>query len=264
MKDVMDHTIAEGSRIYKGTKREDTWLIYHDHLKIWWEKESQEYLKSLPCPIEGNPSRTWWDRQIKICGDENNAKVAKRYRNCLPGDSPELMPLDCHLFADLKEGAAKNVALTFHINENDENAALKYSFATPKKVYSAIQRTIKAGCPSSSRIFEDINRVFSSTLQRIIDANGTYIEDDSTKTVRHGVRAEAASIQKKKRESLPVDNAVLQLFNGMVQRMKEGGGVSFAFDVQQGDEEIFATSLETRDNEEGEDEKSNDEEDEGE
>ena len=75
------------------------------------------------------------------------------------------------------------------------------------------------------------------------------------------MRAEAASIQKKKRESLPVDNAVLQLFNGMVQRMKEGGGVSFAIDVQQGDEEIFATSLETRDNEEGEDEELNDEED---
>ena len=50
----------------------------------------------------------------------------------------------------------------------------------------------------------------------------------------------------------------------LVQRMKEGGGVSFAIDVQQGDEEIFATSLETRDNEEGEDEESNDEVDEGE
>ena len=49
--------------------------------------------------------------------------------------------------------------------------------------------------------------------------------------------------------------------------MKEGGGVSFAIDVQQGDEEIFATSLETIDIEEGEDledEESNDEEDEGE
>ena len=256
----MDHIIAEGNRVYKGTKREDTWLIYHDHLKIWWEKESQEYLKTLPCPIEGNPSRTWWDRQIKICGDENNAKVSKRYRNCLPGDSPELMPLDCHLFADLKEGAGKNVALTFHINDNDENAAIKYSFATPRKVYSALQRTIKAGCPSSHRIFEDINRVFSRTLQRIIDANGTYIEDDSKKMVRHGVRAEAASIQKKKRESLPVDNAALEAFNGMVQRMKVGGGVSFAIDVQKGDEEIFATSLEMIDIVESEDEESDEEE----
>jgi hypothetical protein len=93
------------------------WLIYHDHLKIWWEKESQDYLKSLPCPIKGNPDRTWYDRQIKICGETDNAKVHTRYKNCLPGDSPELMPLDNHLFANLQVGASKNVALTYHIKE---------------------------------------------------------------------------------------------------------------------------------------------------
>lgn len=88
----MNHIIHEGNRVYADSIREHTWLIYHDHLTIWWEKESQDYLKSLPCPIEGNPSRTWYDGQIKIVGNENNSKVAKRYRNCLPGDSPELMP----------------------------------------------------------------------------------------------------------------------------------------------------------------------------
>jgi hypothetical protein len=50
---LMDHIISEGTRIFSGTKRADTWMIYHDHLKIWWEKQSQNYLKSLPCPIEG-------------------------------------------------------------------------------------------------------------------------------------------------------------------------------------------------------------------
>jgi hypothetical protein len=187
----MNHVISEGKRVYKNTTREHTWLIYHDHLKIWWEKESQNYLKTLPCPIEGNPNRTWQDRQIKISGDENNGKVAKRYSNCLPGDSPELMPLDNHLFGDLQEGAAKNVALTYYIKEGDPNAGLKYSFATPRKVYSSLQRTIQAGCPSKTRIKEDINRVFLETLQRILEAKGTYIEDDSRKSVRHGVREEA-------------------------------------------------------------------------
>ena len=254
----MNHVIAEGNRVYSNTRREHTWLIYHDHLKIWWEKESQEYLKSLPCPIEGNPSRTWYDRQIRISGNENNSQVAKRYKNCLPGDSPELMPLDNHLFADLQEGAGKNVALSYHIKDGDTDAALKYSFATPRKVYESLQRTIKAGCPSSNRIVEDINRVFCNTLQRIIDANGTYIEDYSTKSVRHGVRAEAA-FRAKKRETLPVDNAVMELFNGMVQRMKDGGGVSFAIDVKQEDEETLATTLERRDNEEGDGDRDEDE-----
>jgi hypothetical protein len=134
----MDHVISEGSRIWAGTERENTWMIYHDHLTIWWEKDSQAYLKTLPCPIPGNPNRTWYDRQIKICG-ENNDKVAKRYKGCLPGDSPELMPLDCHLFSDMQEGAAKNVALTYHLKEGDEDFPCKYSFATPIKVYEALQ-----------------------------------------------------------------------------------------------------------------------------
>jgi hypothetical protein len=38
---MMDHIISEGNRVYKNTSREHTWLIYYDHLKIWWEKESK-------------------------------------------------------------------------------------------------------------------------------------------------------------------------------------------------------------------------------
>ena len=246
----MDHIISEGNRVYKDTGRENTWMIYHDHLKIWWEKESQEYLKSLKCPIEGAPSRTWYDRQIKICG-ENNEKVVKRYRNGLPGDSPELMPLDNHLFGDLQEGAAKNVALTYHLKDGDPDFHLKYSFATPRKVYTSLQRTIKAGCPSANRIAEDIHRIFTDTLGRILDAEGTYIEDDSAKSVRHGVRAEAAAA--KKRETIPVDTAMMNLFNGMVKKMKDGGGVTFDIAVKEEDEELFATTLERRDTEECDD-----------
>jgi hypothetical protein len=227
IKDLMNHVIEEGNRIWEGTRRAETWMIYHDHLKIWWEKESQEYLKTLPCPIEGNPNRTWYDRQIKICG-ENNQKVERRYKNCLPGDSPELMPLDCHLFADLQEGAAKNVALTFHILDGDEDAHLKYSFATPAKVFEALQRTIAAGCPSPKRISEDIGRIFTETLGRIIAAEGCYIEDSSKKIMRHGVRAEAAA--EHKRESVPVDPSVVAGFQKMVKKMKNGEGLSFLFD----------------------------------
>jgi hypothetical protein len=90
-----------------------------------------------------------------------------------------------------------------------------------------------------------------------IDANETYIEDNSTKN-RHGVQAEAAS-RAKKRETLPVDTAVTDLFNGIVQRMKDGGGVSFDIDVEKEDEEIPAITLERRDDEEGNNNKSENE-----
>ena len=172
---MMDHVIAEGNRIWAGTEHKYTWMIYHDHLKIWWEKDSQDYLKTLTCPIQGNANRTWYDRQIKICG-ENNDIVATRYKGRLPGDTPETMPLDCHLFNDAQEGTAKNVALTFHLKEGDEDFALKYSFATPTKVYDTLQRTIAAGCPSPHRISQDIKRIYEETLQRIIEAQGCYIE----------------------------------------------------------------------------------------
>jgi hypothetical protein len=248
----MDHIISEGVHIYEGTNREHTWLIYHDHLKIWWEKDSQEYLKSKECPIEGNPSRTWYERQIKISGETNNARVAKWYRHCLPGDSPELMPLDNHLFADLQEGAAKNVALTYHIQDGDPDSLLKYSFATPKQVYSSLQRTIKSGCPSPTRIAEDINRIFNQTLLRIIDAKGTYIEDCSKRSTRKGVRAQHAAAVRK-RENLPVDAAATNAFNRMVEKMKDGGGVTFAFDLM-GGEDVECALANTIDRTQNEDE----------
>jgi hypothetical protein len=239
----MDHIIAEGERIFGNTRHKNTWMIYHDHLKIWWEKDSQDYLKSLPCSIDGNPYRTWYDWQIKICGRANNDKVHNRYKNCLPGDSPELMPLDNHLFADLQEGAAKNVALTYHIKEKkmpknnevpdpnpDPDADIKYSFSTPSKVFDSLQCTIKSGCPSRSWIVEDVFRVFDETIQRIIDAKGTYIEDSSMKIARHGVRGEAQA-RHKKREVLPVDPVALDGFNHMLAKMEKGDGVGFIYDL---------------------------------
>jgi hypothetical protein len=75
--DLMNHGIPEGKRVYKNMTREHTWLIYHDHLKIWRKKESQDYLKTLPCPIEGNLSQTQQDRQIKISGDKTTEKLQK-------------------------------------------------------------------------------------------------------------------------------------------------------------------------------------------
>ena len=169
------------------------------------------------------------------------------------------MPLDNHLFGDLQEGAAKNVALTYFIKEGDPNFGLKYSFATPQKVYSSLQRTIQAGCPSKMRIQEDIHRVFLETLQRILDAKGTYIEDNSRKSVRHGVREEAR-LAEKKRETLPVDDAMLDLFSEMIKKMKDGGGVTFDFDSPNENEEAFANALQTRDNEEGDEDECEDEE----
>jgi hypothetical protein len=143
------------------------------------------------------------------------------------------MPLDCHLFADLQEGAAKNVAITYHIKMTDEDVGLKYSFAMPAKVYESLQRTVAAGCPSPKRIAEDIKQIFEETLGHIVEAEGCYIEDDSKKIVRSRVRAEVA--QQHKHETIPVDASAMTRFNTMVEKMQNGGGVSFLFDMTNDD-----------------------------
>jgi hypothetical protein len=62
-----------------------------------------------------------------------------------------------HLFANPHEQAGTNVALTYYIRDEDPDTTPKYSFWLQQKVYKALQRTIKAGFPSSNRIFEDID-----------------------------------------------------------------------------------------------------------
>jgi hypothetical protein len=130
------------------------------------------------------------------------------------------MPLDCHLFVDLQEGAAKNVALTYHIKENDEDLSLKYSFATPVKVFNSLHQTITEGCPSPKCIAEEIMRVFKETLGRVVEAQGCYIEDSSKQIVRSGMQAEA-EIERKRRETIPVDAFLVMIgFKNMLENDK--------------------------------------------
>ena len=39
---LMDHAIAQGDKLFEGTKYADSWWIYHDHLSAWWEAGAQE------------------------------------------------------------------------------------------------------------------------------------------------------------------------------------------------------------------------------
>jgi len=95
--------------------------------------------------------------------------------------------------------------------------------------------------------------------QRIIDAEGVYIEDSSKKIVRSGVRGEAEA--RIKRESLPVDPVALNGFNRMLKTMRDGEGVRFEIDLT-GDDDVLeeeepATLLQTVSVDEG-DEDDND------
>ena len=45
--EVMDHVVAELTKIYTNTPVANTFMIFHDGLSAWWEKEAQEYMATL-------------------------------------------------------------------------------------------------------------------------------------------------------------------------------------------------------------------------
>ena len=134
------------------------------------------------------------------------------------------MPLDCHLFSDIREGLARNVAHSFFLPKDDPD---KYDASTPHKIFESIRRTIKNGCPSEERIIQDIDRISEVTLDRIIAAEGTFIEDDGKK-IRHGVReaaqkaaeAEAASaVAEEGKYSKMVDPRLVERFHQAIDQV---------------------------------------------
>lgn len=202
-------------------------MIYHDHLNIWWDKATQAYLKTLKCPIEGWEDRTWYDRQLRIMGETNNSKVVKRYQNKVVGDTPEGQVLDCHLFAQIKEVAGMNVVMTCHLNDKDD---AKYSFATPEDTFLALENTIKDG--EWDEVTEkdwlriwDVDRD-DMTWKRIIEADGTYIED-SGKRIRSGVRRQlecAARADAREKVKLKASKKAEAKFLEMHKKLAQGGG----------------------------------------
>jgi hypothetical protein len=214
--DMLLHLIEQGELLWGDTDRKDVWMISHDALAVMWEMETLNWLKQFKCPIVGWEGRTWYDRIIKIGGKWND-EVDKSYQNKLPGDSPELMPNDNHLNADVKEGACRNVALTYFLEDDDPD---KYSFRTPKHAENAIYHTMKAGCPSSARIVEDCNNCIAN-LKRVVAADGCYISDNG----RAGVRDEGRRESKESNIMLKSDPQAVKRFEDMFSKMKAGKGL---------------------------------------
>ena len=232
IKDFLLNLIHVSTEAFKGTARQNTFVIWHDRLSILWDKSTQAWLKTLKCPIQGWQERTWANRFIRFRGAYNDG-LTGYYQNSLPGDSPELMPLDSHLFSDIIEGVSRNVAFFYFLGDNN---TMKYSLATPKQAFRSIQRTIKAGCPPESRITEDIEQI-PETMQRIIEAEGAYIEDGSRKGGQKAVEFD-------ERCRKTVDEAVMAKFFEKMDSMCSGNGVPFSYDE---DTEVPLVELEAVD-----------------
>ena len=44
IRDLIDHTIDEGNKLFADTRFASTWVIYHDALPQWWKRSVQEHI----------------------------------------------------------------------------------------------------------------------------------------------------------------------------------------------------------------------------
>jgi hypothetical protein len=167
--ELMDHVIEESKNIYQNTEYEDTFLIFHDGLSAWWEKEAQQYLASKG-----------FSRRQLCCYDPTN--IGTRYRGGVTGDSPELCSgLDRNGFADLSLSIAFHCSLSSIYPSDDIRA---FRMGTPSQVEAAMMRCWMME-PTSQRIIQDITK-FESVLDRIIEAQGCVVPDVFLRTGRRG------------------------------------------------------------------------------
>lgn len=162
--DLMDHVVSQSKEAFADTPYADSFVLFHDALKQWWEPEAQQHL------LEKHGIGP--TRQLCIQGDTNEA-VAAHYRNKLVGDSPELCPLDSNLFSDYEFAMRQNLAYSYWLPHNAEG---KFLSGTPSEIQDLMERTwAHDGAVTSERIVEDICR-WPAALKAIIEAKGAKVE----------------------------------------------------------------------------------------
>ena len=68
---MMDHVYAECVTAFKGTPREETWMVYHDALSQWWGAADQEHAKKIGL----------FEHQLRAWGDTNAGTRSARARS---------------------------------------------------------------------------------------------------------------------------------------------------------------------------------------
>ena len=146
--DLVEHIVKESAKMMENTRFEHNWYFYHDALSLMKAKECTDWMK------ESDTFKRW----ILPLNELNKGMP---YAGHPVGNSPELMPLDCSLFADLKHDVFHHCIVTNHLPENDPH---KFSLLTVKRGVSTFLRLLaptlerNTGSPSSGRIEQDIDR----------------------------------------------------------------------------------------------------------
>ncbi len=189
IRDLMLHAVTEHEKIYKGTSREKTSMIFHDGLSQWWEKEAQEYMSELG----------YGNRQLRIL-PENNEFVSIYYQDGLVGSSPELCRgLDAYGFADFKRSLTLNCVIAATLPLGDP-IRITWGKGTPALLQESMRKTWEHS-PPAERIIEDLMGL-PDVLRTIIEAQGTVVPDLFYRKGRRAIPGSVSNLNVRPRQRI--------------------------------------------------------------
>jgi hypothetical protein len=125
-----------------------------------------------------------------------------RYNESIPGDSPELMPLDETLNMDIDASVHYHVAITAYLPNDDP---IKYSFSMPDEIsraYLHLVHPVTGGDPSCNRIVQDCEKWIRSQM-KIRQAGGKMVEGFGRNGHRRGNQGKGGATKQRSHEKDP-------------------------------------------------------------
>jgi hypothetical protein len=120
-------------------------------------------------------TRAWGpttDKRLEHTTDDGTiTRLVNKHHFKLMGDSPEFMPLDRHLFNDVKLACKRNVSLTRSPPDDDKR---KFWFNTPKRAFRSLAKTWQHS-PTQGRVVEDILEFFTS-IDLVVESKGVHVD----------------------------------------------------------------------------------------
>lgn len=144
--DIILFMCNESKNLMQGTAYHSNWYFYHDALSFLTANKTREWM-----------SNTWFDgKRImdRWLIPYHDLNINTRYHKRPVGNSPEFMPLDNSLNADLKNSLMHHCAVTSHLPKDDLR---KHCMSTPRLIERSVNRIWSSpdGPPNSTRIVHD-------------------------------------------------------------------------------------------------------------
>ncbi|KAL7534623.1 hypothetical protein ACHAXR_006003 [Thalassiosira sp. AJA248-18] len=153
----------ETKKAYENTVHKDTWMFYHDALKLMTAKDCVDWMKKQF--IDEEKKVSYYDKWVLPIFGLNDEFA--RFKGRPIGNSPEMMPLDNCLNKDLHECVSRHVLMSRAATLSKDDPRI-FSMATPKQgelAYKRVWCPTTGVAPPSKRIIQDIMKVVGAMKQ---------------------------------------------------------------------------------------------------